>query len=158
VDLCRDKVVIAREMTFPSYSAPICSCILEKNIKFFFIFLIFDLIYLIRVQSSEPLHATMNPTSCFLDHGLHVLKLRFFFAKPSPKCERDINFSLDYNLWVKNSDIPQSKQNRVAFWRIFSSNKSVPANKKTGFNANRDPNKQEVGFILAWIGSELWSI
>jgi hypothetical protein len=27
VDLCRDKVVITREMTFPSYSAPVSSCI-----------------------------------------------------------------------------------------------------------------------------------
>jgi hypothetical protein len=33
--------------------------------------------------------------------------------------------------------------------RIFSSNKSAPANGKTGFYANRDPNKQEVGFIFA---------
>jgi hypothetical protein len=30
VDLCRDKVVIAREMTFPSYSAPVSSCIAPK--------------------------------------------------------------------------------------------------------------------------------
>jgi hypothetical protein len=29
-----------------------------------FLFFIFDLEYLIRVQSSEPLHAKMNPTSC----------------------------------------------------------------------------------------------
>jgi hypothetical protein len=34
-------------------------------------------------------------------------------------------------------------------WRIFSSNKSVPANRKKRFYANRDPNKQEVGFIFA---------
>jgi hypothetical protein len=33
--------------------------------------------------------------------------------------------------------------------RIFSSNKSVQANRKTGFYANRDLNKQEVGFIFA---------
>ncbi len=38
-------------------------------------------------------------------------------------------------------------QNRAALWRIFS--KSASANKKTGFYANRDPHKQEVGFILA---------
>ncbi len=30
----------------------------------YFIFFIFDLEYLIRVQSSEPLHAKMNPISC----------------------------------------------------------------------------------------------
>ena len=29
-------------------------------------FFIFDLEYYIRVQSSEPLHAKMNPTSCLL--------------------------------------------------------------------------------------------
>jgi hypothetical protein len=32
--------------------------------------------------------------------------------------------------------------------RIFSSKKSVPANKKKEFFTNRDPNKQEVGFIF----------
>ncbi len=41
--------------------------------------------------------------------------------------------------------------------RIFSSKKSVPANKKKEFFTNRDPNKQEVGFIFVWSGSELWS-
>jgi hypothetical protein len=30
----------------------------------------------------------------------------------------------------------------------FSSNESAPANSKTGFYADRDPNKQEVGFIF----------
>jgi hypothetical protein len=32
---------------------------------------------------------------------------------------------------------------------------SAPANRKTEFYANREPNKQEVGFIFAWSGSEL---
>jgi hypothetical protein len=32
---------------------------------------------------------------------------------------------------------------------ILSSNESAPANRKTGFYADRDPNKQEVGFIFA---------
>ena len=45
---------------------------------------------------------------------------------------------------------------------IFSakpySNKSAPANRKTGFYENGDPNKQEVGFIFAWSGSELLSL
>jgi hypothetical protein len=74
------------------------------------------------------------------------------------KCWRDINCSLDYGSWIKNSNIPQSKPNRAALWQIFSSNKSVPANRKTWFYANCDPNKQEVGFIFAWICSELWSL
>ncbi len=74
------------------------------------------------------------------------------------KCGRDINYSLHYSSWVKSSKITQSKTNRAALWQIFSSNKSVPANRKTWFYANCDPNKQEVGFIFAWIGSELWSL
>ena len=32
---------------------------------------------------------------------------------------------------------------------------SAPANRKTGFYANREPNKQKIGFIFAWSGSEL---
>jgi hypothetical protein len=47
--------------------------------------------------------------------------------------------------------IPPSRntnQSRAALWRIFSSNKSVPANRKTGFYANREQNKQEVRIIL----------
>jgi hypothetical protein len=35
------------------------------------------------------------------------------------------------------------------FGKFFLSKKSAPANRKTGFYANRDPNKQEVGFIIA---------
>jgi hypothetical protein len=35
------------------------------------------------------------------------------------------------------------------FGWIFSSNNIAPANRKTGFYADRDPNKQEVGFIFA---------
>ena len=34
----------------------------------------------------------------------------------------------------------------------------MPANGKTGFYANCDRNKQEVGFIFAWSGSELLSL
>jgi hypothetical protein len=37
-------------------------------------------------------------------------------------------------------------------------NKSAPANRKKGFYTNHDPNKQEVGFIFVWSGSEPWSL
>jgi hypothetical protein len=37
----------------------------------------------------------------------------------------------------------------------FLSNKTEPANSETGFYANQDPNKQEVGLIFALSGSEL---
>jgi hypothetical protein len=36
----------------------------------------------------------------------------------------------------------------ATLWRIFSSNKHAPANRKKGLYTNRNPNKQEVGFNL----------
>jgi hypothetical protein len=71
----------------------------------------------------------IKPPAC-LDHGLHVLKPRSFPPNHAPT--------------FRNAN-----QYRAALWRIFSSYKCVPANKKTGFYANRDPDKQEVGFIFA---------
>jgi hypothetical protein len=54
-------------------------------------------------------------------------------------------------LWItaREERIPTSRnpnQNRAALWRILLSNKSAPANRKTGFYANRNPNN---GFIFA---------
>jgi hypothetical protein len=43
----------------------------------------------------------------------------------------------------------------AALWRIFSSNKSAPANRKTGFYTNRVPKKQKVGGIFVFSGSEV---
>ncbi len=116
---------------------------LERPIGFFFIN-IFDLEYMIRLQSCEGLHAKMNHPRTCLDHGLHVLKPWSFPTNYAPK--------------MREYSIVKPKQNRAALWRIFSSNKSVPAKRKKGFYANRDPNKQEVGIIFAWSGSELWSL
>jgi hypothetical protein len=66
-----------------------------------------------------------------LDHGLHVLKPRTF-----PPNRR-----------ISTSHNPN--QNRAALWQFFSYNKSSPANRKTGFHATPDSNKQDVGFIFA---------
>jgi hypothetical protein len=63
------------------------------------------------------------------------------------KSGRDISCSLDYGLLVTTSRNPN--QNRAALWRIFSSNKSAAAIRKTGLYANHDPNKKEVGLIFA---------
>jgi hypothetical protein len=49
---------------------------------------------------------------------------------------------------LKKSIIPQSKLNVAALWRIFSSNKSAPANRKKEFYTNPVPKKQEIGGIL----------
>ncbi len=98
----------------------------------------------------------IQPPAC-LDHGLHVLKPRFFLPNYAPK--RQERYQLFFGSKVRNSNILQSKQNRAAlWWRMFSSNKSAPASRKTGFYASRDPKKQEVGLIFTWSNSELWSL
>ncbi len=66
--------------------------------------------------------------------------------------------SLDYSSWVTNSNIPQSKPKQSSILAYFFTNKSVSANRKTGFYGNRDPSKQEVGFIFECSGSGLWSL
>ncbi len=76
-----------------------------------FNFLNFDLEYLIRVQSSEPLHAKMNPT-CYrtcLDHSLHVLKPWSFPPNCTPKMPERHQLFFEYGWWVKNSNILLSK-------------------------------------------------
>jgi hypothetical protein len=53
------------------------------------IIFIFDLEYLIRVQSSEPLHAKKNPTSCLLGSWFACAQTIIFSAEQcSKKCER----------------------------------------------------------------------
>jgi hypothetical protein len=124
---------------------------LEKDINpDRFLFFIFDLDYLIRVQGSEPLHAKMNPTSCFFGSRFACAQTAIFSHEPCSKHAGEKSIVL----WITACEflIPTSRipnQNRASLWGIFSSNKIAPANRKTGFYANRDPNKQEVGFIFA---------
>ncbi len=58
---------------------------------------------------------------------------------------------------MKNSKILQSKP-IAALWRIFSSNKSAPAYRKKGFYINRDPNKQEVGYIFMYEAAQNFEV
>jgi hypothetical protein len=46
---------------------------------------------------------------------------------------------------------PNPNQNNAALWRIFSSNKSVPANRKKGFYTSRLPKNEDIGGILVFI-------
>jgi len=56
---------------------------------------------------------------------------------------------LFFGLRLVSKEFEHPTQNRAALWWILSSNKSAPANRKSGFYSNCDPNKQEVGFIFA---------
>jgi hypothetical protein len=59
-----------------------------------FLFFIFDLLYLIRVKSSEPLHAKMNPTSCLFGSQFACAQTVIFSAKPCSKNAGDKSFVL----------------------------------------------------------------
>jgi hypothetical protein len=65
---------------------------------------------------------------------------------------------LSFGLRLESEELHHSAiqtKKELDFSGFFSSSNSAPANRKTGFYANREPNKQEVGFIFAWSGSEL---
>jgi hypothetical protein len=60
-------------------------------------------------------------------------------------CRKVKNCSLDYCSWENIPTFRNPNQNSAALWRIFSTNKSAPANRKKGFYTNhRDPNNREV--------------
>jgi hypothetical protein len=91
----------------------------------------------------------MNPTSCLFGSRFACSQTTIFSSEPCSKNAGETSIVL----WImaRESRIPTSgnpNQIRAALWRIFSSNKSAPANRKTGFYANRDPNKQEVGYLF----------
>jgi hypothetical protein len=102
-----------------------------------FLFCIFDLEYFIGVQSSEPLHGKMIPTSC-------LFRSRFACA---PKMRERHQLFLRLRLVSKEFNHP-ALQTKIEqhFGGFFHSS---PANMNKGFYANHDPYKQEVGFIFA---------
>jgi hypothetical protein len=92
----------------------------------------------------------MNPTSFLFGSWFACAQTTIFSPKPCSKNAGETSIIL----WITALEkrIPTSRnpnQNRAALWRIFSSNKSAPVNKKTGFYANRDLNKRKVEFIFA---------
>jgi len=50
-----------------------------------FLFFIFDLEYLLRVHSSEPIHGKMNPTSFLFGSRFACAQTAIFSAEPCPK-------------------------------------------------------------------------
>ncbi len=98
-------------------------------------------------------------SSCLFGSRFACAQAVIFFAKPYSIYAGVTSIVLWIADWEwRTSSFRNPNQNRAALWRVFSSNKSVPANRKTGFYANCEPNKQEVGFIFEWRGSELWTL
>ncbi len=92
-----------------------------------FLFFIFDLEYLIKVHSFEPLQAKLNPTSCLFGSRIACAQTMIFSAESWSKKTGETSVVL----WITAHEqrIPTSRnpnQNRAALWWIFSSNKSVP--------------------------------
>ncbi len=94
----------------------------------------FSFLILIRVQSSEPLHAKMNPTSYLFGSRFACAQTAIFSAQPCSKNAGETSI----------------------LQRIFSIIKRATDKRKTRFYTNHDPNKHEVGYIFAWSGSKLW--
>ncbi len=87
----------------------------------------------------------MNPTSCLLGSRFVWSTNRDLFRQiVLQKCRRVHNCSLDYGSWVEYLRIPTSRnqnQSSAVLWLVFSSNKSVPANRKKEFYTNPGPTK-----------------
>jgi hypothetical protein len=95
-----------------------------------FYFFIFDLEYLIRVQSSEQLYAKMiQPPACS-DHGLHRILSSYWLAhfhlmKKSAKVQ--LYFGLDWGMMEFFTCEPQSKEQLISlphFWSTVSRKRS----------------------------------
>ncbi len=79
--------------------------------------------------------------------GLHVLKQRFFPPNWTPKLQE--RHQLFFGLRLVSKEFQHLAIQTKVEQRIFSSNKSAPANRKTGFYANRDkPWSEQAG---GWI-------
>jgi hypothetical protein len=113
-----------------------------------FLFFIFDLEYLIRVQSSEPLHARMNPTSCLFRSLFACAQTQSFLSNRAPKMWERHQLFCGLQLMSKEfQHLAIQTKIEHHFGRIFSSNKSAPANRKTGFYANHACSEQAGGWI-----------
>jgi hypothetical protein len=116
-----------------------------------FNFLIFDLEYLKQLQSSEPLHAKRPLILLLVRFTVCMCSNRDIFRRTMlQKCGRAINCSWDCGVCTKFHHSAIQTKIEVYFGGFFHQICNIaPANRKTGFYADRDPNKQEVGFIFA---------
>jgi hypothetical protein len=124
-----------------------------------FWFFNFTLEYLKRLQSSEPLHAKMNPNFClfrsrFAKNLVFLLAGALLFDEKISQCAALFWFGLqDVGILCSCAVLQIIIDVSPAFLEHGLAEKiAVRA------HANRDLNKQEVEFIFAWSGSELWTL
>jgi hypothetical protein len=123
-----------------------------------FWFFNFSFAYLKRLQSSEPLNTKMNPTPClfrsrFGQNPFFLLLSRFYLLKKKPQRVALVWFGLlDVGIFYSRTVIQRTIVDFPAFLDHGSAEKIAVCS-----HANHDPNKQEVGFMIEWSGSEIWS-
>ncbi len=100
----------------------------------------------------------------YVSGGLVVCaQTSLFFNKPVPKKRGKVRVHIQLSFGgrlvsrifeeFKQPTIVHSiNQNSAAIWRIFSSNKSVPANKKKGFYTSRQPKNDGIGGVFVFSG------
>ncbi len=119
---------------------------LEKDINRYRFFIFYFWSWIFDKSSKFWADSCKNESNLLLVWNMVCMcsNLDLFRQTELQKCSRDIN-------------IPQSKPKRGSTLVDFASNKSAPANRKTGFYANCDQT------VVRWIhfctsGSELWSL
>ncbi len=105
---------------------------------------IFQALIFIGDQSSDPLNKKYLQSSYTSAEGLCVRKPPSFSINRCPN-----NFMFGVRVWC-----PQTDAEYELLWRIFSSNKSVPANRKKGLYTSFQKNEEIEGIFLS-SGSEL---
>jgi hypothetical protein len=120
-------------------------------------FIGFDfLIWILKI--SERLHTKIHVIILLLRQVGCMCTNRNLFVQTGPQNLRIIHFMFggrSVSRYLKNSNYPQSKSKECSTSRIFSSNKSVPANKKKRFYTSRLPKNEEIGCIFVFGGLEL---
>jgi hypothetical protein len=111
-----------------------------------FLFFIFDLEYLIRAQSSEPLYAKMNAASCLFGSRFACAHAAIFYAELCSKNAGETSIVL----WITAREyrIPTFRnpnKKKQHFGGFFH---SAPANRNSGFYANHVLNSRRLDSIL----------
>ncbi len=104
-----------------------------------------------RVQSSEPLN-TKLPLILLL---VRITFCISFLPNCAPEMRERQQLFFELRLVSEEFQHPAIQTKIVqSFGRIFH---QIKVCQQLGFYTNRDPNKQEVGFIFVWSSYELWS-
>jgi hypothetical protein len=130
---------------------------LEKDVnryRFWFFYLTLEYLKILQ-SSSRFMQKWIQPLACS-DHGLHWILSFYWWAHfyLMKKSAALFWFGLwDVGILYSQVVIQRKIESLTHFWSTGSVEKIT-----VWAHANHDPNKQEVGFIVARSGSELWTL